>query len=175
MGSCQSCGASLASDTRFCQSCGAPAAQTIATPVPVPSAGNSGSTVAFPPPANTGSNGIDTNLVGALAYFAGFITGIIFLVIDPYKNNSFVRFHALQSIFFNVAWVGLWIVWTIVSIILSTITKGLFGLISLPVSLLFSIAGFAIWLFLMYEAYQQKLFKLPIIGNFAAQKAGVRV
>ncbi|HSS97210.1 MAG TPA: hypothetical protein VLK33_09275, partial [Terriglobales bacterium] len=94
---------------------------------------------------------MDTNLVGALAYFAGFITGVIFLVIDPYKDNSFVRFHALQSIFFNIAWVGLWIMWTIASIILSTITRGLFGLISLPVSLLFSFAGFAIWLFLMYQ------------------------
>lgn len=118
---------------------------------------------------------MDTNLVGAIAYFAGFITGVIFLVIDPYKDNSFVRFHAFQSIFFNIAWVGLWIAWTIVSIILSAITRGLFGLISLPVSLLLGFAGFAIWLFLMYQAYQQKLFKLPIIGNFAAQKAGVRL
>jgi len=175
MGSCQSCGASLASDTRFCQSCGLPTDRTSAGPVPVPSSGNSVAAVSLPQPATVGTKTMDTNLVGALAYFAGFITGIIFLVIDPYKNNSFVRFHALQSIFFNVAWIGLWIVWTIVSIILSTITRGLFGLISLPVSLLFSFAGFAIWLFLMYEAYQQKLFKLPIIGNFAAQKAGVRV
>jgi uncharacterized membrane protein len=142
--------------------------------VPVP-AENSSSTVAFPPPANTGSKAMDTNVVGALAYLAGFITGVIFLVIHPYKNNSFVRFHAFQSIFFNIAWVGLWIVWTIVSIILSTITRGLFGLISLRVSLLFSLAGFAIWIFLMYQAYQQKLFKLPIIGKFAAQNAGVRL
>jgi uncharacterized membrane protein len=171
MGSCQSCGASLASDTRFCQACGAP---TGPTAVPVPAAENSGSPVAFPSPANTGSKAMDTNVVGALAYLVGFITGIIFLVLDPYKSNSFVRFHAFQSIFFNIAWVGLWIVWTIVSIILSTITRGLFGLISLPVSLFFSLAGFAIWIFLMYQAYQQKLFKLPLVGKFAAQNAGVR-
>lgn len=173
MGSCQSCGASLVSDTRFCQSCGAPTEQ--AAGIPVRASENSGATVPFPAQSSAGSQTMDTNLVGALAYFAGFITGIIFLVVDPYKNNSFVRFHAFQSILFNIAWVGLWIVWMFVSIILSTITRGLFGLISLPVSLLFSFGGFAIWVFLMYQAYQQKLFKLPIVGKFAAQKAGVRL
>jgi len=55
------------------------------------------------PPGETGSKTINTNLVGALTYLAGFVTGIVFLVLDPYKSNSFIRFHAFQSIFFNVA------------------------------------------------------------------------
>jgi uncharacterized membrane protein len=41
--------------------------------------------------------------------------------------------------------------------------------------LIFSLVGFGIWAFLMYQAYQQKLFKLPIIGKFAAQHAGVKL
>ena len=41
--------------------------------------------------------------MAALTYLAGFVTGIVFLVLDPYKSNSFIRFHAFQSIFFNVA------------------------------------------------------------------------
>jgi uncharacterized membrane protein len=117
---------------------------------------------------------MDTNVVGALAYLAGFVTGIVFLVLDPYKSNSFVRFHAFQSIFFNVAWLGFWIVWVILSAVLTPFTAGIFGLIALPWRLIFVVTGFGIWLFLMYQAYQQKLFKLPIVGNFAAQQAGVR-
>jgi hypothetical protein len=56
-------------------------------------------------PAAAASSGVmATNVAGALAYLGGFITGIIFLVVDPYKSNSFIRFHAYQSILFNVAW-----------------------------------------------------------------------
>ncbi len=115
---------------------------------------------------------MDTNVVGALTYLAGFLTGIIFLVLDPYKSNSFVRFHAFQSIFFNVAWVAFWIVWMIVSAVLTPLTAGVFGLIALPLMLIFTLAGFGIWIFLMYQAYQQKLFKLPIVGKFAARAGG---
>ena len=67
--------------------------------------------MAAPPVANSG---LQANTAGALAYLAGIITGIIFLVIDPYKSDRFVRFHAFQSIFFNVAWIALWIAWMIV-------------------------------------------------------------
>ena len=173
MGFCHSCGANLESDTRFCQSCGS-STEPMAV-VSVPAAGNSSSTVAFPAPANAGSKAMDTNVVGALTYLAGFITGIIFLVLDPYKSNSFVRFHAFQSIFFNIAWIAFWFVWMIVSSVLTRLTAGLFGLISIPLSLIFTFGGFLLWLFLMYQAYQQKLFKLPLVGKFAAQNAGVRL
>ena len=118
---------------------------------------------------------MDTNVVGALAYLAGFATGIMFLVLDPYKSNSFVRFHSFQSIFFNVAWVSFWIVWMILSAVLTRLTAGVFGLIALPLILVFIVAGFGTWIFLMYQAYQQKLFRLPIVGKFAAEQAGVRL
>ena len=168
MSYCPSCGTAVADDTRFCQSCGSPA-----NLVPASVSGSSGAVVAISSPANVEPKAMDTNVVAALAYLAGFITGIIFLVLDPYKANSFVRFHAFQSIFFNVAWVAFWIVWMILSAVLTPLTAGIFGLIALPVVLIFSLAGFGIWLFLMYQAYQQKLFKLPIVGKFAAQHAGV--
>jgi uncharacterized membrane protein len=171
MGFCPSCGTALAGDTRFCQSCGSPT--TVVAGVPASASEGSGAIVALSSPANIEQKTMETNLVGALAYLAGFITGIIFLVLDPYKSNSFVRFHAFQSIFFNVAWVAFWIVWMILSAVLTPLTAGVFGLIALPVMLIFSLAGFAIWAFLMYQAYQQKLFKLPIVGRLAAQHAGV--
>jgi uncharacterized membrane protein len=126
-------------------------------------------------PAEAGSKTIDTNVVGALTYLAGLLTGIIFLVLDPYKSNSFVRFHAFQSIFFNVAWISLWIIWVILSAVLTPLTAGVFGLIAVPLMLIFTVAGFGIWIFLMVQAYQQKLFRLPIVGKFAAEHAGVRL
>jgi len=127
------------------------------------------------PARERGSKAMDTNVVGALTYLAGFITGIVFLVLDPYKSNSFVRFHAFQSIFLNVAWIAVWIVWMIVSAVLTPLTAGVFGLIALPLMLIFTLAGFGVWIFLMYQAYQQKLFRLPIVGKFAAEHAGVRL
>jgi uncharacterized membrane protein len=123
-----------------------------------------------PPVANSG---ISTNTAGALAYLAGIITGIIFLVVDPYKSDRFVRFHAFQSIFFNVAWIALWIAWTIVGLVLGAITKGLFFILQVPIDLVLMVGGFALWAFLMYSAYQGKMTKLPVIGALAAKQAGV--
>jgi uncharacterized membrane protein len=116
---------------------------------------------------------MSVNAAGALAYLAGFITGILFLVIDPYKKDPFVRFHAFQSIFFNVAWIGFWFVWMIVGMVLSAITKGLFFLIQMPVDLVLMLGGFCLWAYLMYAAYQSKKFRLPVIGALAEKQAGL--
>ncbi len=173
MSACQSCGTALAADTRFCQTCGSPTA--LRSDFSASAIGSPAVVAVMPPPEESGSKTMDTNLVGALTYLAGFITGIIFLALDPYKSNSFVRFHAFQSIFFNIAWIGFWILWMILSAVLTPLTAGVFGLIALPLMLIFGLAGFGIWIFLMYQAYQQKLFKLPIVGKFAAERAGVRL
>jgi uncharacterized membrane protein len=121
-------------------------------------------------PTNTG---LQANAAGALAYLAGIVTGILFLVIDPYKSDRFVRFHAFQSIFFNVAWIALWIAWMIVGLVLGAITKGLFFFLQVPIDLVLMVGGFCLWAFLMYSAYQGKMTKLPVIGALAAKQAGV--
>ncbi|MGA2590070.1 MAG: hypothetical protein ABSH32_09160 [Bryobacteraceae bacterium] len=115
--------------------------------------------------------GLEDNAAGALCYLAGFITGIIFLVLEPYSKRPFVRFHAFQSILFCVAWIAL-------SMILS-IVLGIGGLalhalwwIFIPLRLLIGLLGFLIWLFCMYKAYNRELFQLPIIGPIAAKQAG---
>ena len=173
MSSCQSCGAVLAADNRFCQSCGSPTEMKVG--VSTTAVESSAAVAVMSQAGETESKMMDTNVVGALAYLAGFVTGIVFLVLDPYKSNSFVRFHAFQSIFFNVAWVAFWIVWMILSAVLTPLTAGVFGLIALPLTLILTVAGSGIWIFLMYQAYQQKLFRLPIVGKFAAEQAGVRL
>ncbi|MGC2402162.1 MAG: hypothetical protein WA510_20380 [Acidobacteriaceae bacterium] len=149
---CQTCGAAFADGATFCPNCSANA-QTIAAPV--------------------AASGLQPNAAGALTYLAGLITGIIFLVIEPYKSDRFVRFHAFQSIFFNVAWIALWIVWTMVGLVLGAVTKGLFFILQIPIDLLLMVGGLGLWIYLMYSAYQGKTTKLPVIGQLAAKQAGL--
>jgi uncharacterized membrane protein len=153
MSFCQSCGAAFADGATFCPHCSGRAQAMNAAPV--------------------ANSGLQPNTAGALSYLAGIITGIIFLVVDPYKSDRFVRFHAFQSIFFNVAWTGLWIVWMIAGLVLGAITKGLFFILQVPIDLVLMVGGFALWAFLMYSAYQGKMTKLPVIGALAAKQAGI--
>jgi len=113
-----------------------------------------------------------TNIAGLLTYILGFVTGIIFLVIEPYKNNKFVRFHAFQSIFFNVALVVFWIAYTILTSILGFVSLGFLAVVMGLVGLLISLAIFAYWIFLMYKAYNNELYRIPFIGDLAAKQAG---
>ncbi|MEO6965680.1 MAG: hypothetical protein ABI076_07250 [Acidobacteriaceae bacterium] len=153
MAFCQTCGTEVADGVAQCAACNhAPGTVFAAQPSP---------------------SGISVNAAGALTYLGGFITGIIFLLIEPYKADRFVRFHAFQSIFFNVAWIGLLIAWTIVGLVLSAMTKGLFFFLQFPIDLLLMVGGFALWAWLMYSAYQGETFKLPVIGAIAAKQAGL--
>lgn len=171
MSFCKACGKELPEGNMFCPSCGVSVTAAAAgTPVAATAGGGS---VAVADASTT--QPMATNVAGALTYLAGFITGIIFMATEPYKSNSFVRFHAFQSIFFNVAWIAFWMVWMVISAILTPLTAGIFGLIALPVMLILALVGFGTWLFLMYQAYQQKLFRLPFIGKYAAQQAGVSI
>src|SRR6202021_3131267 len=96
------------------------------------------------------------HVAGALAYLVGAITGILFLVIDPFKADRLVRFHAFQSIFFNLVWIGFWIVWMILGVMLGAISHGLFFIIQLPINLLITVGGFCLGAYLMYTPYRGK-------------------
>ena len=115
---------------------------------------------------------MSSNVAGLLTYILGFITGIIFLVIEPYKNDRFVRFHAFQSIFFNVALIVFWIAYTIVASILGFVSLGILAVVMGLVGLLISLAILAYWIFLMYKAYNNELYRIPFIGDLAAKQAG---
>jgi uncharacterized membrane protein len=175
MSFCQTCGASLPDGSPACTTCGASqgVAASSAAPGAIPGAIPGSIPAPMPAAAPVAGAGLTPNVAGALAYLLGLITGILFLVIDPFKADRFVRFHAFQSIFFNVAWIAFWIVWTIVGLTLSAISHGLFFIIQLPVNLLVTVGGFCLWGYLMYSAYQGKTFKLPIIGPLAAKQAGI--
>ncbi len=115
---------------------------------------------------------MSSNVAGLLTYILGFITGIIFLVIEPYKNDKFVRFHAFQSIFFNVALIVFWIAYMIVVSILSFVTLGIMAVVMGLLGFVIWLAILAYWIFLMYKAYNNQLYKIPFIGDLAAKQAG---
>lgn len=97
--------------------------------------------------------GLDQNVAGLLCYLLGFITGIIFLVLE--KNNRFVRFHALQSIFLSIA------------IIILNYVCNLIPILGWLLGFALSVASFIVWIVLMMKAYQGQWFKLPFIGDMA--------
>jgi uncharacterized membrane protein len=179
MSFCQTCGSSLTDGSTTCPACGATqgvaGASAAPGPIPGPIPGSVPGPIpgAMQQPLPAAGAGLTPNVAWALAYLVGAITGILFLVIDPFKNDRFVRFHAFQSIFFNLAWIAFWIVWMIVGIMLGAISHGLFFIIQLPINLLVTVGGFCIWIYLMYQAYQGKTFQLPIIGPLAASQAGI--
>lgn len=168
MAFCPNCGTAVAAGSAFCGNCGQstrPAAATPGAPavaVPVQAAAV---------PAQASAPGLTTNMAGALAYILGVVSGVIFLVLDPYKRDRFVRFHAFQSIFYSVACIVFAIAWNIVWDILGNISGWLY-LVAIPVRMAISLALFLFWLFLMYQAYNNREFKIPFIGKLAAKQAG---
>jgi uncharacterized membrane protein len=127
-----------------------------------------------PPPVQTpkSSTGLDENIAALLSYIFGWVSGLIFFLIE--KDSRLVRFHAMQSILFNVliAVVGfvLWIV-TFILVLVGTQLPGFLGtILSLLVTLIwivFSIGLLIAWIMCLIKAFQGQYFKLPIIGNFA--------
>jgi len=97
--------------------------------------------------------GLPKNTAAALSYVLGWLTGIVFLLIE---KDPFVRFHAMQSIIVFGAL-------TIINFI------PLIGWILSPLVL---IVGFILWLLLIYKAYQGEEFKLPVVGDFAKKQLG---
>ena len=109
------------------------------------------------------------NMASALCYLLGLLTGILFLVLEPYNKDKTIRFHAFQSIFFNVALFAVDIVLTILSSIIVHIP--FFGWMIILLWPIFGLLCLALWVFLMYKAYNNEKFKLPIIGDLAEKQA----
>ena len=111
------------------------------------------------------SSGLQENVAGLLCYVLGWITGLIFFLIE--KNNKFVRFHAMQSMILFGALFVLQIVVGILMTLLVIVHLGiLIPLLSLVNTLVF-IGSFILWIILMVKASQGEKFKLPVIGDLA--------
>lgn len=103
------------------------------------------------------STGLDPKVAGLLCYLGGFITGIIFLVLE--KKSRFVKLHAVQSIVVSAALIVLSILLSFIPVI-----GWLLGILLGPIS-------FILWIGLMLLTLQGKLNKLPVIGDWSEQQA----
>jgi uncharacterized membrane protein len=140
----------VADNVAFCPSCGAPQAGGVATAMA---------------PAASSQSGLSENVAGLLCYLLGWVTGLIFFLID---KRPFVRFHAAQSI---VVFGGL----TVIRIVLSMlfISGGLAGF-SAGVGILWlvSLVGLVLWILLMVKAYQGEKYRVPLAADLADQIFG---
>jgi uncharacterized membrane protein len=99
------------------------------------------------------SSGMNQNVAGLLCYVAGWITGLIFFLIE--KENRFVRFHAMQSII------------TFGSLTVLFMVLGFIPIVGWMLMPILAILQLILWIVLMVKAYQGQLFKLPVIGDMA--------
>jgi uncharacterized membrane protein len=98
------------------------------------------------------STGLQENIASLLCYLFGWVTGIIFLLLEP--KNKMIRFHAFQSIIIfgalNILWFVfffipfLWVLYWIIEVL-----------------------AFILWIVLMVRAYQGQKWKVPVAGDMA--------
>ena len=115
------------------------------------------------------------NVAAMLVYvpvcLVGIVCAILFaFLLDPYKKDRFVRFHAWQSLAIHVCLVAFWIAWWFVVMILAFITHGL-AILLLPVNALIGLGVLVLMIFLMIKANGGELYKLPGIGDWAEKQA----
>ncbi|MBI3484465.1 MAG: zinc-ribbon domain-containing protein [Acidobacteria bacterium] len=155
MAFCSSCGANIADGATFCPQCGK----------------GQGAAPAGGAPAAAGT-GLAENVAGGLSYVLGWLTGIIFLLID---KRPFVRFHAAQSI---VVFGALHVVQIVLGYVFgfgflfgggaSLGSWAIAGLISTVVGLVCLV----LWILLMVKAFQGEKFRVPVAADFAEKLAG---
>ena len=153
MAFCSKCGSEVANGAAFCPKCGQ--AQT-------------GGEVAQT--SHSAESGLSENVAGLLCYVLGWVTGIIFLLID---KRPYVRFHAAQSI---VVFGGLHVINIIIGIMFGAgfMMMGGWGAFGMGAALygLISLVAFILWILLMVKAYQGEKFQVPVAAGIAQSFAG---
>ncbi|MBF0106117.1 MAG: DUF4870 domain-containing protein [Deltaproteobacteria bacterium] len=111
----------------------------------------------------TQSSGLDPHLASALCYLCGWLTGLIFLLIE--KDNKTVKFHAWHSIFLSVACIAYFLISTVLSLV--PFVGIVFGILNVFVSL----GLLVLIVVLIVKAYQGTRFVLPVITELAEKQA----
>jgi uncharacterized membrane protein len=104
------------------------------------------------------TSGIQSNVAALLSYVV--IIGIVFLIVEPFKSDKFVRFHAFQSIFY---WIAVLVIFMLIGLVFPL---SIWILVYWPLRLL-TLVGMA---FLMFKAYNNERYKLPYIGDLAEKQ-----
>ena len=152
MAFCKACGQDIGTAT-FCPKCGANQSSAV--------------TPAASAPAASPTEGLQENVAGLLCYVLGWLTGIIFLLID---KRPFVKFHAAQSI---VVFGGLTVIRIALLFLHGIVGYGVigWGFVGM-ISLLIGLITLVLWILLMVKAYQHELYKVPIAAPIAENIAG---
>src|SRR6266498_3384501 len=114
-------------------------------------------------PLGPSSMGMQPNVAAGLSYVLGWVTGLIFFLIE--KQNRFVRFHAMQSILF---FGGIQVIVLILSVIGNI---GFLGLLTFFASSALELIVLVGSIVLMINGFQGTHFKLPIVGDYAEKYA----
>ena len=101
--------------------------------------------------------GLSDNSAGALAYVT-IIPAIVFLVMEPYNRNPYVKFHAWQSLFLGIAWFAVCVI-------------GVIPILGWIVFVLGILVLFVAWLMCVLKALKGERFMLPVLGPLAEKQA----
>ena len=115
--------------------------------------------------SDSNPSGLSDNAAAGIAYIT-IIPAIVFLIIEPFKRSSYVRFHAWQSIFFFIAWA---VIDILVGLVQHIVPSAVF--LTMTVLQLVGLAIFIVWLIVFIGAFGGKQIKLPVIGDLAARQA----
>ena len=161
---CTNCGTDV-SGAKFCAKCGTPAAgQSSGAAPPAPAAESApeadGASEQQGAPENSSSPGggpesvshSTRNIAAALAYITP--VAVILLLIEPFKDIRYIRFHSLQSLFYFGAWIVLQFV---------------LGFIAPPLTFVVSLVFILGWLFIAYKAFLGEMFHLPVLGELVSK------
>lgn len=107
------------------------------------------------------SLGLAPNITAALSYILGvigfgFVSGIVVFILE--RENRFVRFHSMQSIFLSVTFLTLSIIASFIPVFNEISVKAVY------------LGNFICWLLAMIKAAQGQFFKFPIIGDLAEKQ-----
>jgi uncharacterized membrane protein len=109
--------------------------------------------------------GLSDNAAGGLAYIT-FIPAILFLILEPYNRSRFVRFHAWQSLLLSASVF-------VINIALSILGRIPFvTFIDLFLYPLIWLGFFILWIIVLIQAFNGKMFKIPVLGDIAEKQAG---
>jgi uncharacterized membrane protein len=109
------------------------------------------------------------NIAGAVAYIT-LVPAIVFLVLDPYSKNRFLRFHSFQCVLLWATLLVMGIAVKLVGLVLLVIPV----LGHLLVALLWMVLGLGaiiVWLVLITKSLQGEAFRIPILGEVAEHLA----
>ena len=136
---CTKCGAMVPEAVAYCPNCG----QAQATAAAAATEAKAG--------------GLQSNVAAALAYL--WFTAILWLILEPYNKDPFIRFHSFQAIAFGL-------VAFVVSVVL-----GMIPFLGWVIGALWSILVLILWLLCIFKAFNRERFKVPVIGDFADKQA----